>query len=162
MTGEFPAQRASNAEKVSIWWRQHVRNSYVKVHVGWQEFSNRASDWLADVLPFEKVIIAYFYRANSRLAPSQWETSLQSNAVSIIGWAQTYIESALLLPYLHDNRNIMVKFRHRRLGSLLLCRTLLPISFYVLSCIRSNKEFEFEFEFELLLTRINFNPCTNK
>ena len=23
VTGEFPAQRASNAEKVSIWWRQH-------------------------------------------------------------------------------------------------------------------------------------------
>ena len=26
MTGEFPAQRASNAENVSIWWRHHVRN----------------------------------------------------------------------------------------------------------------------------------------
>ena len=24
MTGEFPAQRASNAENVSIWWRHHV------------------------------------------------------------------------------------------------------------------------------------------
>ena len=23
VTGEFPAQRASNAEKVSIWWRHH-------------------------------------------------------------------------------------------------------------------------------------------
>ena len=23
VTGEFPAQRASNAEKVSIWWRQY-------------------------------------------------------------------------------------------------------------------------------------------
>ena len=28
VTGEFPVQRASNAEKVSIWWRHHVhRNS---------------------------------------------------------------------------------------------------------------------------------------
>ena len=25
VTGEFPAQRASNAEKVSIWWRHHVQ-----------------------------------------------------------------------------------------------------------------------------------------
>ena len=25
-TGEFPAQMASNAENVSIWWRHHVRN----------------------------------------------------------------------------------------------------------------------------------------
>ena len=24
MTGEFPAQKASNAENVSIWWRHHV------------------------------------------------------------------------------------------------------------------------------------------
>ena len=27
VTGEFPAQRASNAENVSIWWRHHVWNS---------------------------------------------------------------------------------------------------------------------------------------
>ena len=28
VTGEFPAQRASNAENVSIWWRHHVINVY--------------------------------------------------------------------------------------------------------------------------------------
>ena len=27
VTGEFPAQRASNAENVSIWWRHHVERS---------------------------------------------------------------------------------------------------------------------------------------
>ena len=27
-TGEFPAQMASNAEKVSIWWRHHVTGGY--------------------------------------------------------------------------------------------------------------------------------------
>ena len=27
LTGEFPAQRASNAENVSIWWRHHVYHS---------------------------------------------------------------------------------------------------------------------------------------
>ena len=27
VTGEFPAQRASNAEKVSVWWRYHERYS---------------------------------------------------------------------------------------------------------------------------------------
>ena len=27
MTGEFPAQRASNAENVSIWWRHHGNSS---------------------------------------------------------------------------------------------------------------------------------------
>ena len=25
LTGEFPAQRASNAENVSIWWRHHAK-----------------------------------------------------------------------------------------------------------------------------------------
>ena len=30
MTGEFPAQRASNAENVSIWWRHHV---WITVHL---------------------------------------------------------------------------------------------------------------------------------
>ena len=28
VTGEFPAQMASNAEKVSIWWRHHDSNNY--------------------------------------------------------------------------------------------------------------------------------------
>ena len=28
VTGEFPAQRASNADNVSIWWRHHAINSY--------------------------------------------------------------------------------------------------------------------------------------
>ena len=30
-TGEFPAQMASNAENVSIWWRHHEN----RVHIGW-------------------------------------------------------------------------------------------------------------------------------
>ena len=30
-TGEFPAQRASNAENVSIWWHHHERNSHCAV-----------------------------------------------------------------------------------------------------------------------------------
>ena len=29
VTGEFPAQRASNAENVSIWWRHHVGVIYL-------------------------------------------------------------------------------------------------------------------------------------
>ena len=28
VTGEFPAQRASNMENVSIWWRHHAMNSW--------------------------------------------------------------------------------------------------------------------------------------
>ena len=31
-TGEFPAQRASNAENVSIWWRHHVKHWWLVVN----------------------------------------------------------------------------------------------------------------------------------
>ena len=35
VTGEFPAQRTSNADKVSIWWRHHIssRINYKVIHV---------------------------------------------------------------------------------------------------------------------------------
>ena len=33
-TGEFPAQMASNAEKVSIWWRHHIYTSFMWTLVG--------------------------------------------------------------------------------------------------------------------------------
>ena len=55
-TGEFPAQRAGNAENISIWWRHHVL--YCSSLVFW-------------------------YRAESRFAPSQWETALHYNDVSL-------------------------------------------------------------------------------
>ena len=32
VTGEFPAQRASNAENVSIWWRHHDKKLYESFH----------------------------------------------------------------------------------------------------------------------------------
>ena len=41
--------------------------------------------------------LAISYRAHSRLAPSQWETSLQSNAVS--HWLGANLESALSSPW---------------------------------------------------------------
>ena len=31
-TGEFPAQRASNAENVSLWWRHHETYRFVNTH----------------------------------------------------------------------------------------------------------------------------------
>ena len=34
VTGEFLAQRASNAENVSIWWRHHMKQHY-SVHISW-------------------------------------------------------------------------------------------------------------------------------
>ena len=47
VTGEFPAQRASNAENVSIWWGHHVTNRSLKnleiyaahiIHLFWKQY----------------------------------------------------------------------------------------------------------------------------
>ena len=35
-TGEFPAQMASNAENVSIWWRQHVKLTAYVTQTGYK------------------------------------------------------------------------------------------------------------------------------
>ena len=44
VTSEFPAQRASNAENVSIWWRHHDRTNRGH-HVGGQNMGCRSSNW---------------------------------------------------------------------------------------------------------------------
>ena len=52
MTGEFPAQRASNADDVSIWWRHHVNgitappwiNNYVSSNL-WDEITSSVEVW---------------------------------------------------------------------------------------------------------------------
>ena len=53
-TGEFPAQRASNAEIFSIWWRHHVsvqtnhssgRPRRVKTAQGRVKLTHQSSDW---------------------------------------------------------------------------------------------------------------------
>ena len=53
-TGEFPAQMASNAENVSIWWRHHA------YFIGHNEWSNLAS-WIIDMNndgnPFPRTIL---------------------------------------------------------------------------------------------------------
>ena len=74
-TGEFPAQTASNAENVSIWWRHHGCRSL-------------------PLIPYVRLIVyVMFSKAGSKLAPSQWATSLQSNTVS--HWLGANLESTL-------------------------------------------------------------------
>ena len=51
VTGEFPAQRASNAENVSIWWRHHVGvMSYFEDY----NFMNLIYIWLVNSLTPER------------------------------------------------------------------------------------------------------------
>ena len=43
VTGEFPAQRDSNVENVSIWWRHHViRFTSESIQ------SNKCTEWIED------------------------------------------------------------------------------------------------------------------
>ena len=46
VTGEFPTQRASNAEKVSIWWRHHGTSPRAGESTGLTNTSTRTSTWL--------------------------------------------------------------------------------------------------------------------
>ena len=53
-TGEFPAQRASNAENVSIWWRHHGLLSYL-------HWTLKTLCWLMGYLCWQQWINTAFY-----------------------------------------------------------------------------------------------------
>ena len=55
--------------------------------------------WLIQTNRSQHFATLWIYRTDSRLAPSEWETSLQSNAVS--HWLDANIESALIY---HNNK----------------------------------------------------------
>ena len=44
-TGEFPAQRASNAENVSIWWRHHDYGQLDAKYIGVLNMMNDKYSW---------------------------------------------------------------------------------------------------------------------
>ena len=41
--GEFPAQMASNAENVSIWWRHHAYRNFTQISSTWAPFTDMYS-----------------------------------------------------------------------------------------------------------------------
>ena len=43
MTGEFPAQRASNAENVSIWWRNH--DTTFPIYLSYKDITFPSTVW---------------------------------------------------------------------------------------------------------------------
>ena len=70
VTGEFPTQKASNAENISIWWRHHeVRGNYVgRQCIHWYWWPGHLCTKRTDVLPHNIVksrsceIVCYNYR----------------------------------------------------------------------------------------------------
>ena len=94
VTGEFPAQRASNAENVIIWWRHHGEEKILKI-----------SSSLCLLIVWLQLVIGYLQvpwlnsgnrckcgltRDHFVYAPSQWEMTSQCN-----------VTSHLLLKYIH-------------------------------------------------------------
>ena len=61
------------------------------------------STWLCRICGVRLIPMITTCRADSRFAPSQWETSLQSNAVS--HWLGASLESALTLQWHHNERD---------------------------------------------------------
>ena len=111
MTGEFLAQRVSNTENVSIWWRHHVN---IRIHWVINPLNIGIYTYILNIYIYictqalgshtywymDAFDSAYsFIRANSRLAANQWETSLQSNTVS--HWLGANLESALFINCCH-------------------------------------------------------------
>ena len=81
-TGEFPAQMASNAENVSIWWRHHVRA--ISMKCSWTS-SVICVRGLYNVIKksLQHLLGVHEFRDHFVYAPNQWETT------SLIGWAHT-------------------------------------------------------------------------
>ena len=65
-TGEFPAQRASNAENGSIWWRHHVRQD---CHHGNSRFS-----YYYVVMLFGALVLSHVTRLITRQFVRTWKT----------------------------------------------------------------------------------------
>ena len=110
VTGEFPAQRASNTENASIWWRHHEKLNNPRNHCMDPPL------WLMRYLAARNIFInlhkpsgakcpyhGYWHKEPShqlllmmmtRDGLSQWEDLLQCNAVS--HWPSPYTERSLL------------------------------------------------------------------
>ena len=68
VTGEFPAQMASNAENVSIWWRHHVLS--VSIWVGSARFDHNTVFYM---LQFNQKIPMYHQTKALNISQNTWK-----------------------------------------------------------------------------------------
>ena len=59
-TGEFPAQRASNAENVSIWWRHHDGQGTYSAYNQWHINENRFMESDLHINCIEKHVVCEY------------------------------------------------------------------------------------------------------
>ena len=90
VTGEFPAQMASNVENVSIWWRHHGKHSYLYGNVQYNEISYTYEN----VYYERKVLFISVY--------SSWRT------VSTIRWGWLNMPKSLGMSIRRTEKNAVV------------------------------------------------------
>ena len=94
----------------------------------------------------------YIIRADSRFAPSQWETALQSNAVS--HWLGANLESALHYSCVNSNSGVC--------PSIFDSSVILNISFYIGLCfVYLDDRCEVGSRFDSLIYGANFMPVSH-
>ena len=73
-TGEFPAQMASNAESVSIWWHHHVLENHLFINIttfylSFLERSIRSFSKIAWALPIKHFNAIFFFKSCMSIYP---------------------------------------------------------------------------------------------
>ena len=86
---------ASNAENVSIWWRHYVNAQPLPEWIPTHSIKPYGQNSLKFESKYKILHSGRCTRADSRFAPSQWETALLCNKVS--HWLGTSLESALCI-----------------------------------------------------------------
>ena len=76
VTGEFPAQMASNAEKVPIWWRHHETRDYFGLKdmpcTGVWLIPGTTKTWLTSHMHIMVYIFIHSYRQNAVCKSQSW------------------------------------------------------------------------------------------
>ena len=88
VTGEFPAQRASNAEKVSIRWRNHASNHNMYMYVSafrWyllRYFKIQTVMWQNDYCSLWWIFSSYFLSKNTKYNPNIYWHDIHENILT--------------------------------------------------------------------------------
>ena len=106
VTGEFPAQRASNAENVSIWWRHHIHH----LRVSCTRFTNIHIGHLVLVFSCDQAALQMVFSVCPSVRPSVCPSHL-FDYVPIIGSSWNFQE---LLPMTNVRSMQKVKVRGQR------------------------------------------------
>ena len=81
---EFPAQRASNAENVSIWWRHHDDGIEIVLH--WSSVTDNPVTM--SKLPLGKMDVWWWYFVWNVYQKLTWKTLSNSSRVLLMSWHQ--------------------------------------------------------------------------